>query len=166
MSEPIFILGCHRSGTSVVAGLLYKACGVSMGELMPPTEDNPMGYFEALGVVDAHRDLLAQMERDWTCPPSTFRPGQLDLTALAEQVDIHKQLAGVWAMKDPRSMFLLPAWSHLGWIGYVSSPSSGRRPTRFALSKNATTSDRIRRRPSSRPTWVVSSRSQRRSLSR
>ena len=54
------------------------------------------------------------MERDWTCPPSTFRPGQLDLTALAEQVDIHKQLAGVWAMKDPRSMFLLPAWSHLG----------------------------------------------------
>lgn len=114
MSEPIFILGCHRSGTSVVAGLLYKACGVSMGELMPPTEDNPMGYFEALGVVDAHRDLLAQMERDWTCPPSTFRPGQLDLTALAEQVDTHKQLAGVWAMKDPRSMFLLPAWSHLG----------------------------------------------------
>ena len=114
MSEPIFILGCHRSGTSVVAGFLYKACGVSMGELMPPTEDNPMGYFEALGVVDAHRDILTQMERDWTCPPSNFRPGQLDLTALAEQVDIHKQMAGVWAMKDPRSMFLLPAWSHLG----------------------------------------------------
>ena len=54
------------------------------------------------------------MERDWTCPPATFKPGQLDLTALAEQVDIHKQLPGVWAMKDPRSMFLLPAWSHLG----------------------------------------------------
>ena len=114
MSEPVFILGCHRSGTSVVAGLLNKACGVSMAELMPPTEDNPMGYFEAMGVVDAHRDLLAQMERDWTCPPSTFKPGQLELTALAEQVDVHKQLPGVWAMKDPRSMFLLPAWSHLG----------------------------------------------------
>ncbi len=114
MSEPIFILGCHRSGTSVVAGLLYRACGVSMGELMPPTADNPTGYYEALGVVEAHRNLLAQMERDWTCPPSTFRPGRLDLTALAEQVDLHKQLPGVWAMKDPRSMFLLPAWSHLG----------------------------------------------------
>jgi hypothetical protein len=114
MSEPIFVLGCHRSGTSVIAGLLYRACGVSMGELMPPTLDNPMGYFEALGVVDAHRDLLAQMERDWTCPPSTFQPGLLDLTALEEQVKIHHQLPGVWAMKDPRSMFLLPAWSHLG----------------------------------------------------
>lgn len=114
MTEPIFVLGCHRSGTSVVAGLLYKACGVSMGELMPPTDDNPLGYFEALGVVEAHRDLLGQMERDWTCPPSTFRPGLLDLSSLAEQVDIHKQLPNVWAMKDPRSMFLLPAWSHLG----------------------------------------------------
>ncbi|HEX2154036.1 MAG TPA: hypothetical protein VHL52_08655 [Acidimicrobiia bacterium] len=81
---------------------------------MPPTEDNPMGYFEALGVVDAHRDQLAQMERDWTCPPSTFRPGLLNLSALEEQVDIHKQLPEPWAMKDPRSMFLLPAWSHLG----------------------------------------------------
>ena len=114
MSEPIFILGCHRSGTSVVAGLLYRASGISMGELMPPTVDNPLGYFEALGVVEAHRSLLAQMERDWTCPPSTFRPESLDLNALAEQIDIHKQLPGVWAMKDPRSMFLLPAWSHLG----------------------------------------------------
>jgi hypothetical protein len=114
MSEPIFVLGCHRSGTSVVAGLLHHACGVSMGDLMPPTEDNPMGYFEALGVVDAHRDLLGQMERDWTCPPSAFRPGLLDLSSLEEQIDVHKQLPGVWAMKDPRSMFLLPAWSHLG----------------------------------------------------
>lgn len=114
MNEPIFVLGCHRSGTSVVAGLLHQACGVSMGELMPPTQDNPMGYFEALGVVDAHRDLLAQMERDWTCPPSTFRPGLLDLALLEEQVKIHNDLPGVWAMKDPRAMFLLPAWKHLG----------------------------------------------------
>jgi hypothetical protein len=99
-----------------------------MGELMPPTEDNPMGYFESQGVVDAHRDLLAQMERDWTCPPSTFRPEHLDLTALKEQVAIHSQLPGVWAMKDPRSMFLLPAWSFLGvdrvrLIGVVRAPA-------------------------------------------
>ena len=114
MTEPIFVLGCHRSGTSVVAGLLYHACGVSMGELMPPTEDNPLGYYEALGVVEAHRNILAQLERDWTCPPSTFRPDLLDLSALAEQVEIHNRLPGVWAMKDPRSMFLLDAWSHLG----------------------------------------------------
>lgn len=114
MREPIFILGCHRSGTSAVAGLLMKACGVSMGDLMPPTEDNPLGYFEAIGVVDAHRNLLAQMERDWTCPPSSFEPEALDLSVLEEEIAAHRNLPGPWAMKDPRSMFLLPAWSSLG----------------------------------------------------
>jgi hypothetical protein len=111
---PIFVLGCHRSGTSAVAGLLVHACGVSMGELMPATDDNPLGYFEAIGVVDAHRGLLAQMERDWSCPPAEFRVDSLDLSALGEQVAVHRELPGVWAMKDPRSMFLLPAWSALG----------------------------------------------------
>lgn len=114
MSTPIFVLGCHRSGTSAVSGLLRKACGVSMGELMPATEDNPLGYFEAQAVVDAHRGILAQVERDWTCPPSSFDPAVLDLSALQEQIATHQQLPTPWAMKDPTSMFLLPAWGHLG----------------------------------------------------
>lgn len=128
MSAPIFVLGCHRSGTSAVSGLLHKACGVSMGELMPATEDNPLGYFESQGIVDAHRGLLRQMERDWTCPPSQFDPEPLDLSALQEQVAIHRELPSPWAMKDPRSMFLFPAWSALGLhevrlVGVVRSPA-------------------------------------------
>lgn len=111
---PVFVLGCHRSGTSVVAGLLHEACGVPMGELMPATADNPMGYFEAQGVVDAHRNLLAQMERDWTCPPAAFHPERFDLSALRHEVAVHRALGRVWAVKDPRSMFMLPAWAHLG----------------------------------------------------
>ncbi|MGA9275457.1 hypothetical protein [Ilumatobacter sp.] len=127
MSDPILILGCHRSGTSVVAGLLHEACGVSMGELLPPTDANPLGSYEAAGVVDAHRGLLLQMERDWTCPPNDFNPAELDLTALAEQIDVHRQLPGMWAMKDPRSMFLLPAWAHLG-VGSVRLVAVVRAP--------------------------------------
>lgn len=113
-TAPIFVLGCHRSGTSLVAGLLVEAAGVSMGELMPATPDNPLGYYEAIGVVDAHRDLLRQMDRDWTCPPDGFDPATMDLGALREQVAVHRQLPQPWAVKDPRSMFLLGAWAHLG----------------------------------------------------
>lgn len=99
-----------------------------MGELMPATIDNPLGYFEAQGVVDAHRDLLFQMERDWTCPPADFRPADFDLSRLEEQVAIHRQLKGAWAVKDPRAMFLLKAWRHLGvkqarLVGVVRAPA-------------------------------------------
>lgn len=132
VSTPVFVLGCHRSGTSVVAGLLHDACGVRMGELMPPTGDNPLGYFEAQGVVDAHRSLLYQMERDWTCPPTRFRADLLDLEELREQVAQHQTLDGVWAVKDPRLMFLLSAWATLGvtharLVGVVRAPADTAR---------------------------------------
>ena len=97
------------------------------GRVDAATGDNPLGYYEALGVVDAHRNLLAQMERDWTCPPTTFRPDLLDLSALAEQVDVHTRLPGVWAMKDPRSMFLLPGMEP-PWNGSCQARGSGATP--------------------------------------
>ncbi len=73
-----------------------------------------MGTFESYGVVDAHRDLLAQVERDWTCPPAGFDPGALDLSALTEQVRIHSNLGGPWLVKEPSLTFLLPAWAAAG----------------------------------------------------
>lgn len=114
MSDPILILGAPRAGASAVAGLLHEACGVSMGDLVPPTIGQPLGSYEAEGVVDAHRNLLEQMERDWTCPPSSFQPEFLDLRPLAEQVEIHRSLPGQWAVKDPQIVFLLRAWVAAG----------------------------------------------------
>ena len=114
VNDPIFVLGCPRSGGSIVAGLLHVACGVSMPELLPPTTDHPFGCFEARAVVDAHREILRQVERDSTCPPSVIQPELLDLDVLRAAVDVHRELDGVWAVKEPASMFLLDAWAHLG----------------------------------------------------
>jgi hypothetical protein len=127
MSAPIVVLGSPRSGASVVAGLLVRAGRVATAELLPPTEDRPMGSFEAYGVVNAHREILAQLERDWTCPPSAFRPDALDLSALREQVEVHQALPNTWLMKEPSSMFLLPAWRHLG-VGRVRLVAVARPP--------------------------------------
>ena len=112
--SPIFVIGSHRSGTSAVTGLLHRAGGMALGELMPPTPDNPRGYFETMGVVDAHRDILKQLDLDWTCPPPDFDPAAIDLSRLREQVAIHQQLPLPWGMKDPRSMFMLKAWAAVG----------------------------------------------------
>ena len=46
MNKTIIVLCMHRSGSSVVAGIL-SFLGVNMGEdLLPPTEHNPKGYYE------------------------------------------------------------------------------------------------------------------------
>ncbi|MCP4965858.1 MAG: glycosyltransferase [bacterium] len=109
MTSPILILSGHRTGSSAVTGLLH-ACGLHLGDTIPATSDNSRGYFENSGVLQASRDILARRTRDWTCPPQNLvaKPDDVDdvtraLTKLANP-------NGVWGFKDPRSLFLLPAW--------------------------------------------------------
>jgi hypothetical protein len=48
----IILLGMHRSGTSAVAGLIHLM-GAYVGDetiYMPPTKDNPKGYWERMDV--------------------------------------------------------------------------------------------------------------------
>ena len=125
MSEPIFILGCHRSGTSVVAGLLYKACGVWMGKLMPPTGDNPMGHFEALGVVDAHRDILARIGKGLDVPAIDIPAGSTRSDSF-RRADRHPQ-AATRCLGDEGPAFDVPP-SRLGSSGHRPCPPRCRGP--------------------------------------
>ena len=112
-SPPVFILGCHRSGTSVVTGLLANAGGLHLGDVLPPTPANPRGYFESSAAVVAHNRLLAAMDRDWTCPPSSFDPDQYDLAPFATISETLSAQSELWGLKDPRLLFLLPAWTSI-----------------------------------------------------
>ena len=129
MSEPVLLIGSPRSGCSAVAAALSAGCGLSTApDLLPPSPDAPLPTFESAGVVDAHRYVLEQLERDWSCPPARFDPDPLDLRPLAEQYEIHRSLPGTWLVKDPRLAFMLPAWAHSGLeharlVGVVRSPA-------------------------------------------
>jgi hypothetical protein len=127
VNEPIFILGAPRSGGTVVAGLLQVACGVFMGELLPPSVSHPLGCYEPTDVVDAHRNLLRQLERDVTCPPADQDLDGLDLDLLEAAVGRRRDLREPWAVKEPSSLFLLRAWERLGidqirLVGVTRSP--------------------------------------------
>jgi hypothetical protein len=111
---PIFILGCRRSGASLIAGLLHEAGGLSLGALAPPTPDHPTGTYETLAITEAHRDLLRQLDRDWTCPPPHVPTNLLDLTYLKESIGQHRMSNAPWGVKDSRLMFLLDAWVATG----------------------------------------------------
>ena len=59
------VLGMHRSGTSMLSGLLVEGFGYKTGApLMQPTSDNEKGYFELLPAVrQNHVFLYDQLQR-------------------------------------------------------------------------------------------------------
>ena len=109
---PLLILGGHRCGTSLVSGLLWQA-GLHMGTLLSAGPDNPRGFFESVDVLAAHEAILQAQERDWTCPPHRLDLNTVDLEPLAAVIDGLARGGRPWGVKDPRLLFLLPAWAEI-----------------------------------------------------
>jgi len=109
----VVVLGCHRSGTSMVAGMLH-ALGVNMGErFREPDQHNSGGYWEDLDWRDLDQHILAAAGGSWWEPPSMrsilgcaplFSPGA---RALA---DVRDARGGPWGFKDPRACLTLPTY--------------------------------------------------------
>ncbi|MGH8075357.1 MAG: hypothetical protein ACREO4_15000 [Lysobacter sp.] len=112
----LLVLGMHRSGTSAMAGVLDKL-GVELGdELLPPTKDNPKGYFENAKIVDAHEVMFAALGRAWHDPrplPGSWVQDNAAVMAQRELAGVLGVLfadSGIVAVKDPRSSRVLPLW--------------------------------------------------------
>jgi hypothetical protein len=61
----LFVLGVHRSGTSALAGMLRDIGLDAPKDLMPPTDDNPKGYFESIGIMKENNRLLTALGTSW-----------------------------------------------------------------------------------------------------
>ena len=119
----LLVLGMHRSGTSLLAGVLERLGVALPGDVIAGDQHNPSGYFEWADVVALQERLLIDLDRwwpsaagveplpaDWLSAPATtaFRAalrGRLE-RSMAQQSDL-------WAIKDPRSSLLLPIWIDL-----------------------------------------------------
>ncbi len=106
----LVVLGMHRSGTSMIAGLLAR-CGWYVGEddeLMEAAADNPRGFYERQDVVAINQSLLQDQGRDWfnpvLCQPISRSDDIADLMAsLGEH--------SPWLIKDPRLAITWTAWA-------------------------------------------------------
>lgn len=113
-TRSLIITGMHRSGTSLMAQIFYRA-GLYMGDnLMKPSPNNPDGYFEDRDIIAFHDEILQLNGIDrWKSPstlsaqinvPPDFPPKATEL--------IRKKFQGkpLWGWKDPRTSWFLAFW--------------------------------------------------------
>lgn len=111
------VLGMHRSGTSLVAGILdalgLPACVAE--DRFPIRRWNARGNFESRSLTLFDDRLLNQLGGAWFAPPDPS-PGWQDVDELepfrAEAAELFAAAHpyGRWVWKDPRACVLLPFW--------------------------------------------------------
>ena len=138
------VLGMHRSGTSALAGALIRMGCAGPARLMPPTRDNPKGYYESLTAKELNDCMLQSAGSDW----SDWAPltGWLESAVVPHFVWCANEVlesefgdAPLFLLKDPRICRLLPVWSQ-AFAQAGADPvyiHALRHPTEVASSLNA-----------------------------
>jgi hypothetical protein len=117
-TRAIWVLGMHRSGTSLAAGalrLLGADLGPPDGILPPDPNDNPRGYWEQRAVIDLNNELLVRLGGSSWAPPALppdwhERDDLDDLRERARAILDGFDPEAVWSIKDPRISLTLPFW--------------------------------------------------------
>lgn len=111
----VFVLGMHRSGTSMAASIC-EALGYHVGEeanLLPRNEFNQLGYFENVDAVSVNEKLLTENGLNWRVLPAAVKKrltGVSDYLKAIEEIVAGLESNRPWCIKDPRLSFLLPHW--------------------------------------------------------
>jgi len=115
------VLGMHRSGTSMLSGLLVEGFGYNPGEpLIQPAFDNEKGFYELIPVVLQNDIFLRDQRANWAGNVVNYDSDEvLDhyKKKLFETFRAEKSLAFFnqkasmpWLQKDPRMCITLKTW--------------------------------------------------------
>lgn len=117
MRTILFVLGMHRSGTSALSRVL-SLCGASLPRnLVPPSTDNPTGFWEPRRAVELNGAFLASQQSSMFDPSLSLQIGAAGEKSRRDFVSaICSYLNGLGAkrllvVKDPRISVLFPYWS-------------------------------------------------------
>lgn len=112
----LFIIGMHRSGTSVVSRL-SSLLGMKISNYLVPSDiANERGYWESQRLVELNEQLLSSLESSWFDPRPLPKEDLLSKaegpigTAAIELLLDEMNTDGKWVFKDPRLCRLLPFW--------------------------------------------------------
>lgn len=134
----IFVIGMHRSGTSMVASIL-QSLGVNLGPdelLAPANQFNEAGYFENAPAVATNDAFLKENDLSWRTLPAietkTTLQGVETLAASIQDVIKSLNTGRAWCLKDPRLSYLLPYWASA--VKPASAIVCVRKPEAAAMS--------------------------------
>lgn len=120
MNTCVVVLGMHRSGTSMVAGILYRL-GINMGsDLIGPVPSNPYGHYEDKEFVALNDKILYNAGGSWHKPPARedlLEQGSVykdEIIAITNKINNAQVLSG-W--KDPRTSLTIELF-----YPYLSKP--------------------------------------------
>ena len=111
-SDPVIILGMHRSGTSLLTGVLEQN-GVMLGNVNTFAKFNKKGNRELDALREVHDEIFANRGHSWKSPP---RP---PITLLHQEIEAIQVCfsnfkdSHLWGFKDPRTIWLLETYLEL-----------------------------------------------------
>ena len=116
----LLIIGCHRSGTSALAGLLnIYGASLGAGPMLSIEEENPQGYWEPERIVRLNNYLLGKLGHkihypeplagDWLNKDEVKDIERKLMEVLVEDFDLKK----LSVIKDPRITILYPLWKRV-----------------------------------------------------
>lgn len=112
----VVVLGMHRSGTSMAAGILSKIGCDPAVNLMPANFANEKGYFESHPIAAFNDRLLISAASDWRDFQKIARGWFTSPHAVSAQlraselVDQEYGTSALFLLKDPRMCRLMPFW--------------------------------------------------------
>jgi len=118
-------LGMHRSGTSMLSGLLHTSCGYTVGgPLIGSAADNEKGFFERIDIVLQNDEFMWKqgvwwatnvINYDWKKALTGLEDGTVDFKVHGESglAFLNNPDNAPWLQKDPRMCITLKTWLKL-----------------------------------------------------
>ena len=119
------VLGMHRSGTSMLSGLLHTGCGYTVGgPLIGSAFDNEKGFFERIDIVLQNDEFMNKQGVYWSANAINYdfqralddkESGEVDFKEHGETglAFLNDSANAPWLQKDPRMCITLKTWLKL-----------------------------------------------------
>jgi hypothetical protein len=121
-SEGILITGMHRSGTSMIAGLVEKMGVNQLGKKpMLAAADNRDGFYEDIELVEISDEIMRAFNATWDVP-TVGSKSDMKMQNLTESIirqarndvfQLRQDVGEPWFIKDPRICLTLNEWRRI-----------------------------------------------------